>query len=90
MLAAESSKVVLWECNEDPWQQWNFTSDGRITLIDPGAFPVAPLFLWTITEICYIFLDLCLDVTGGSTTNGVQVETYPCNRGSNQMWTTGA
>ncbi|KAF8340236.1 ricin B lectin domain-containing protein [Amanita rubescens] len=28
----EASPVVLWECNQNYWQQWIFTDDGLLTL----------------------------------------------------------
>ncbi|KAF8344864.1 ricin B lectin domain-containing protein [Amanita rubescens] len=28
----EASPVVLWECNQNEWQQWIFTDDGLLTL----------------------------------------------------------
>ncbi|KAF8798519.1 hypothetical protein BYT27DRAFT_7246501 [Phlegmacium glaucopus] len=30
--------------------------------------------------------DLCLEVPNSSTSNGEQVQTYPCNNGENQVW----
>ena len=27
-----SSSVVIWECNQTPWQQWIFTEEGVLAL----------------------------------------------------------
>jgi hypothetical protein len=56
MLDEKSSQVVIWECNDNPWQLWYFINEGQFVLANnTGAFPVAPLFLLTITEIRYIY-----------------------------------
>ena len=48
MLVDEPSEVVIWECNQNPWQRWNFTYDGLIKLVrNPSAFHTAPLVLLT-------------------------------------------
>ncbi|KAF8811220.1 ricin B-like lectin [Phlegmacium glaucopus] len=62
----ESSKVVIWECNQNPWQQWIFTDDGLLTLANNT--------------------NLCLEVPSHSSANGVQVQTFACNGGLNQVW----
>lgn len=54
MLDEKSSQVVIWECNDNPWQLWHFIGDQFVLANNSGAFPAAPPFLLTITEICYI------------------------------------
>jgi hypothetical protein len=54
MLVDSSSKVVIWECNGNPWQQWIFTDDGLLTLANnTSLFRVSALVDYT--ETCFFF-----------------------------------
>ncbi|KAJ6543908.1 ricin B lectin domain-containing protein [Mycena capillaripes] len=51
------SEVVIWECNNKPWQQWIFTDDGLITLAqNTSSFSEASLLSLPITETCFFII----------------------------------
>jgi Ricin-type beta-trefoil lectin domain len=45
---------------------------------------------WTVAGATIQHSGACLDVTGKGTANGVLVELWTCNGGTNQQWTVGA
>ncbi|KAF8157235.1 ricin B lectin domain-containing protein [Crassisporium funariophilum] len=60
--------MKIWQCYVNlAAQQWSFTNDNRIALLNQGQ---------------------CLDLPGGSLTNGVQVQSWQCTDfNTNQVWT---
>lgn len=82
----DGSKVVIWGCNQNPWQQWIYTDDGLLTLANNTSTFLIQLYLFFPMLVLTSNSDLCLEVPGSSTANGVQVQTYPCNGGLNQVW----
>lgn len=84
------SPVVIWQCNGNPWQQWVFRNGGTLTLASNQSASLTPNYISTYSyddsDSFWLYLDLCLDVPNSSNNNGVQVQTYACNGGRNQLW----
>jgi len=67
----------------------NGTANGTPVVIDACA-PGSAAQAWTVGDGTVQLAGKCLDVTGKGTTNGVLVELWTCNGGTNQRWTAGA
>ena len=85
----ESSPVVIWECNQNVWQNWRFsditTSIREISLSNNTSASLTPTTIYIylfISRFILTYLDLCLE--GGDA--GLQVQTFGCNSGENQEW----
>ena len=84
-----SSPVVIWECNQNVWQNWRFsditTSIREISLSNNTSASLTPTTIYIylfISRFILTYLDLCLE--GGDA--GLQVQTFGCNSGENQEW----
>ena len=86
-----SSPVVIWECNQNPWQKWKFidssatASSRKIELGDntSASLTTTTIYIYLfISRFILTYLDLCLE--GANT--GLQVQTSGCNSGENQEW----
>lgn len=80
------NNVEVWECDQNPPQQWNFTYGGFISLVHNRGSSTNPSTLTILMIIMSntLNLGLCMEVPNSN--NGAQVETYPCNGGLNQKW----
>jgi O-glycosyl hydrolase len=67
----------------------NGTANGTPVVIDTCASGSAAQ-TWTVGDGTIQLAGKCLDVTGKGTTNGVLVELWTCNGGTNQLWSAGA
>jgi hypothetical protein len=70
-VAANGTKVQVWDANTSAAQVWNFSTTG-----------VAPAGNYNIAALG----SFCLDVAGAGTADGTKVQLYTCNGTAAQSW----
>ena len=86
-----SSPVVIWECNQNPWQKWKFidssatASSRKIELGDntSASLTTTTIYIYLfISRFILTYLDLCLEEVN----TGLQVHTSSCDSDESLDW----
>jgi hypothetical protein len=98
--SADGTPLELWPCTGNDNQNWVLASDGTIhalfkcmtvagTAVQLATCTGSATQQWQLANGALVnpATGMCLDVTGGSSTDGTLLEIYGCTGNVNQKWT---
>jgi hypothetical protein len=97
--SADGTPIQLWTCNGGNHQNWVLAHNGTVRAlfacmtasgsgVQLKTCDGSAAQQWTRSGSTLVNQGRCLDASGGSSTNGTRLITYPCTGGANQSWST--
>jgi hypothetical protein len=83
------NSLQLWDCNNDPQQQWGVDVNEKTLYLSQSRAPSKNVSsdLSLDLQNSQPFAAFCLDLPGGSLTQGSKPDIWNCNQCWNQQWT---